>query len=130
MRRIRTIVLLETLLIAFTTSSVQAIPVQAPGGEPGHLAAHGSAAVSEGTRRWADALPVSQLFWIDGPGGSGPGGVYADWGLGQSDHGGAQNFLSAPEPGTFLLFGAALAGAGLAGWHQRRRGRALGRTEP
>jgi hypothetical protein len=130
MRRIRTIVLLETLLIAFTISSVQAIPVQAPGGEPGHLAVDVSVAASEGTWTWADRLQMSQVFWIDEPGGSTPGGVNPDWGLGPSDNDAVGNFLLAPEPGTFLLFGAALAGAGLAGRHQRRRARAPGRTEP
>jgi hypothetical protein len=146
MRRIRTIVLLETLLIAFAISSAQAIPVWGPDGVPGHLATVASAVdsflatltpigwlggtdqVSAGPWTWADGLQPNQAFGIAGP--RVPGGVHPNWVLGQADSGGTQNFLRAPEPGTFLLFGAALAGVGLAGWHQRRRARALGRTEP
>ena len=195
MRRIRTIVVLVTLLIAFAISPAQAIPVQGPDGYfyefvpelvtwptaraaalassyqgvPGHLATVASAAVdsflatlapigwlggtdqaAEGTWTWADGPLANQVFWIGGPGGSASGGVYTNWGLAQPDNGGIQNFLlrgpggwddfngvqgyyvrhAAPEPGTFLLFGAALAGAGLAGRRQRRRAQALGRTAP
>ena len=135
MRRIRTIVLLETLLIAFAISSAQAVPVQGPDGN---------------FYEFVSTLgpEANQVFWTGGPGGSAAGGVYTDWGLDQPDNGGIQNFLgrapegwdddagvqgyyveyAAPEPGTFLLFGTALAGAGLAGWHQRRRAGAIGGT--
>jgi hypothetical protein len=192
MRRIRIIVFLETLLIAFAISPAEAVPVQGPDGyfyelvptpgtwptaraaalasshqgAPGHLAIVTSAAVdsflaglapigwlggsdqaSEGTWTWSDGPQANQVFWIGGPGGSAPGGVYTNWSLAQPDNGGVQNFLlrgpggwddfggvqpyyvryTVPEPGTFLLFGAALAGAGWAIWHQRRRRHALGR---
>ncbi|HEY7206272.1 MAG TPA: hypothetical protein VIA61_18340 [Methylomirabilota bacterium] len=154
MRRIRTIVLLETLLIAITMSPAQAVPVPGPHRSfdevvPTPVASLGSSDLpSEGT--WTDGLAVNPVFWIGGPGRSAPGGVYPRWALGQPDTSGVQSFLSrgagdwndfagvqgqhvrysAPEPGTFALFGVALAGAGLAGWLQQRRARALGRVEP
>ena len=148
MRRIRTIVLLETLLIVFVTSSAWAVPVRATDGNFSEFVP--TLVSSEGTWTWGDAPEANQVLWSGEPGGSLPGGADIDGGPGQPDKGGIQNFLiggpvswndfngvqgssvrySAPEPGTFLLFGAALAGAGLTGWRRRRRGRALGRTEP
>jgi hypothetical protein len=150
MRRIRIIVLLETLLIALAISPAEAVPVQGLDGYFSELVptlVTGLAARAEhaflagpapvGWLGGSDRASEGTWTWIDEP-----------WGLAQPDSGGAQSFLfrrprgwddfnggqgysvryAAPEPGTFLLFGTALAAAGLAGWHQRRRGRALGRT--
>ena len=195
MRRIRTILLLATLLIAFSISPARAVPVEGPDGSssefvstavtwpaaraaalaasyqgvPGHLAIVTSAAgdsllaglapigwlggmgqASEGTRTWAEGPRAKPVVWSGGPGGSAPAGVYTNWGLEPPDDGGVPDFLlrvpsgwdesngtqgysvrySAPEPGTSLLFGSALAGASLAGWHQRRRVQVPGRKRP
>jgi hypothetical protein len=172
MRRIRVVVLLQSLLIAFAISSAQAVPLRGSDGNfselvstpaptgaaalgsshpevPGYLATVSSAMVDA---TMATLAPIGAAE-PSGPGGAAPGGVYTSGGFGQPDNrsGGRALLLllrrpaswddfsgvqgrsawsSAPEPGTFLLFGAALAGAGLAGWHQRRRAQALGRTGP
>jgi hypothetical protein len=170
MRRIRVVVVLQSLLIAFAISSAHAVPVRGSDGNfselvsppattraaalasshpgvPGYLAPVSSAMVDA---TLATLAPIGAAE-PSGPGGAAPGGVYSSGKLGQPDDGsGGRDLLlrgpaswddfsgvqirsassAAPEPGTFLLFGAALAGAGLAGWHQRRRAQALGRTGP
>ena len=175
MRRIWTILLLATLLIAFSISPARAVPVVDPEGSsyelvstavtwpaaraaalaasyqgvPGHLAI-GASPASEGTWTWADEPRAKQMVRIGEPGGSVPAAVYTNWRLGQPDDGGVQEFLlrvpsswvdsngtqrysvrySAPEPGTLLLFGSALAATSLASRRRRRRAQAPARMRP
>ena len=102
----------------------------------------GTDQATEGTWIWADGPEANQVFWVGGPDGTAQGGAYTNWGLGQPDNGGVQNFLLrgpggwddfngsqgyyvefdvVPEPVTLLLFGTTAAGLGLARWRHRRR---------
>ena len=95
----------------------------------------------EGVWRWADGPEANQIFWNGGPGGSAPPGTFTNWGAGQPDNGGVQNFLlrgpggwddfggtqpyyvefdPAPEPTTLLLLGSTFAGVGMATWKKRQ----------
>lgn len=109
----------------------------------------GSDQAAEGTWIWADGPEANQVFWIGGPGGAAPPGAYANWGSGQPDNGGSQNFLlisstgnssgvwddyydyvahgyfveftaPTPEPTTLLLWGTVMAGLVLARWRQHK----------
>jgi len=126
MARIRAIVLFELLVFILAAPSVQALPVQAPDGNsralvsildsgpmPGAAALAPSHQSIEGALSWTDGPEVDRAFWsflLLGPDG---------W----HDVNGAQDGnVRAPEPGTLLLVGAALAGTGMS--IGRRRGRA------
>jgi len=103
----------------------------------------------EGTWKWADGPEANQTFWLGGPGGSAPSGIYTNWGPGNPDNGGGnQNFLLrgpggwddfngtqgyyveflTPEPTTLLLFGTTAAGLGLARWRARPRKQEAAKT--
>ena len=128
MARIQAIVLFELLAVIVAAPSVQALPVQAPDGNsralvsildtgpmPGVAARAPSHPPVEGTLSWTGGPEADRAFWrflLRGPGG---------WHEVDGEQAGNVAY-SAPEPGTLLLVGAALAGAGVSIW--RRRGRA------
>ena len=123
MARIRAIVVLELLVLILAAPSVQAVPVQAPDDSSRDVVfilESEAAAVApprppgDGAPSWSGGPEADRAFWnflLRGPGG----------GHDVDDARGGNVAYSAPEPGTLLLVGAALAGAGVS--IRRRRGR-------